>query len=671
MRHFFSATSASEQERHKTLTKAAAAFVFAFAIASSAHIASAQASVPESYQTLLYVDANIGQDTNLGTQAAPVRTLAAATSKALSFNSRGLSTKVIVNPGIYRETLTLGAQYKHTTATVAFEAAQPGTAVISGSDVFTNWYQGTSNPAIYTHPWGYNFGLCAEPAGWPAGLAPVVLRREMVFINGQPLTQVIDPSQMIPGTFFVDDNAGLLQVWPVPGTNMSTALVEVATRPETVDITNRTNTVLRGLVLRHAASCINFHGANVTYSSNVLIDGVQANWNNWGGLSLHYSTNTTIQNSSASYNGGVGLASFEIKNALYQNDETDYNNWRGAQGALYDWGMGGMKLMLVHNATVNQFSSFRNHAQGLWFDTDNRNIVVNGASVSQNELANLQVELNYGPIAIQNSAFCAGTLGLNLINSSNISLSGNAFYNNGFLTGYQGNLYLAGKAGGRSFTDWETGVFYNVISSNLTMTGNQLQNGGPQQRIFTTYQTGTDWTAFTSTLVSNNNQWYDPLQTNPYVLGGGKKFTFTGWQAQTGQDLQSVWSPAQAAQSCSVPDPTAFDFAVHADNRTYTMVNGQTTVNLNLRPYNPSVSSMPLSSRSAAVNPLTLQAAALPAGVTATFGPPALTPYGLNSTLVLTAAKGTVAQTVPVTILAQSGNQVHTVTVAVSVVPPM
>ena len=79
---------------------------------------------------------------------------------------------------------------------------------------------------------------------------------------------------------------------------------------------------------------------------------------------------------------GVGFQGFRDQYALFSYDESDFNNWRGAQGALYNWGMGGTKLMLMRNTTVQDHYPYGNQAQGLWFDTDNKNITVNNATVA-------------------------------------------------------------------------------------------------------------------------------------------------------------------------------------------------------------------------------------------------------------------------------------------------
>ena len=71
-----------------------------------------------------------------------------------------------------------------------------------------------------------------------------------------------------------------------------------------------------------------------------------------------------------------------ISTRLFNYDESDFNNWRGGQGALYNWGMGGTKLMCHGNTTVQNHYAYGNQAQGLWFDTDNKNITVTNATVA-------------------------------------------------------------------------------------------------------------------------------------------------------------------------------------------------------------------------------------------------------------------------------------------------
>ena len=112
--------------------------------------ASGQASVNENESSYLYVDANQGADSNPGTAASPFKTITAAVNQANALNRSSVGVKVVVNPGIYRESVTV-AGYSQTSAPLTIEAASAGTAVIAGSDVLVGW---TDESAASTPPPG-------------------------------------------------------------------------------------------------------------------------------------------------------------------------------------------------------------------------------------------------------------------------------------------------------------------------------------------------------------------------------------------------------------------------------------------------------------------------------------------------------------------------------------
>jgi hypothetical protein len=275
----------------------------------------------------------------------------------------------------------------------------------------------------------------------------------MVFVNGTALTQSVASADVKPGTFFFSDGSQMMHIAPPAGTNMSTAVVEVATRSTTFSMANRSNVVLRGLAFQHAANCINSSGATINSSTNVLLDSVQAARNNWGGLSISTSTNVTVQNSVFNYNGGVGFTGTKNKNILYNFNESDYNNWRGAQGAFYDWAMGGTKFFQTHGGTVKNQYSYNNQAQGLWFDTDNKNVTIHNATLSGNVQAALQIERNQGPLTLENSVLCSSGAGVNVLTSTGLTIQNNTFYDNSGTNKAQAEIFIGGQAGGRVIAD--------------------------------------------------------------------------------------------------------------------------------------------------------------------------------------------------------------------------
>jgi len=615
--------------------------------------ASAQAHVTEGQTTYIYVDAKSGNDSHSGAKSSPLKTIQAAVDKADTNNEKNVATKIIVNSGVYREDVNISA-YKSTGATVTLQAAVTGAAIIDGANVLSNWSL-TSN-GVYTHTWTPNLGTCAIPSGWPSTIPTIARRTEMFFLNGQPLTQVMATSQLRPGTFFVSEAGNMAYVDPPSGTNMSTATIEAAVRRNTLTISSRSNIVLRGMVFQHAASCVNTAGVVVNSSSNILFDSDKARWNNWGGIGIYGTKNLTVQNSVSSHNGGVGFISTNDQYVLFSFNESDYNNWRGAQGALYDWGMGGAKFMYMRNTTVQNHFSYQNQAQGLWFDTDNKNITINQATLSGNHLSALQLEATQGPITVENSHLCKSGAGVNILNVENLTVKYNTFYNNGGTGIYDaGEMFVAGFANGHKITDWLTGTAYNLITKGTVLTGNTFENAGGGQNVFGTYLAGNDWSTFATSLNAGSNKWYDPYTGSNFKVAGGKSITLGGWQSSTGTDYSSSWTKAYSSQpgACSIPATNYPDFSVNFNRPTYSMSSGAATALLRVMSYN--------------YGTVNLWFTGLPNGVSASFSTKSLT-SGLV-TIKFGASKTAANQTVPVTLWAVSGNRVHSVTFNLHVTP--
>jgi len=615
--------------------------------------ASAQAHVTEGQTHYLYVDAQSGNDSHTGSQSSPLKTIQAAVDKADANNVSNIATKIIVNSGVYREDVNIGA-YRSTGATVTLQAAVTGGAIIAGSDVLSNWSL-TSN-GIYTHTWTPNLGTCAIPSGWPGSVPTIARRTEMFYLNGHPLTQVMSTAQLRPGTFFVSEAGNMAYVDPPSGTNMSTATIEAGVRRQTLTITSRNDIVIRGMVFRHAASCINTAGVVVNSSSNILFDSDQALWNNWGGIGVFGTNNVTVQNSVANFNGGVGYMSANDQYVLFSFNQSDYNNWRGSQGALYDWGMGGAKFMMMRSTTVQNHYSYHNQAQGFWFDTDNKNITINNATLSGNHMAGLQLEANEGPITLENSTICGSGAGVNILNVENLAIKSNTFYNNSGTGIYDpAEIFVAGVANGHKITDWLTGQAYNLITKGTVVTGNTFQNAGGGQNVFGTYLAGTDWSQFATSLNASGNKWYDPTTGTNFKIVGGKAVTLGGWKSATGTDSNSTWTKAYSAQpaKCAIPTTTYPDFAVNMNRPTYSMSAGNATALARVLSFN--------------FGTVSLWFTGLPSGVSASLSTKSLT-TGMV-TINFHGSTTAVKQTVPITLWAVSGSRVHTITFNLTVTP--
>jgi hypothetical protein len=629
------------------------------AAASVPQLARAQAVVNENQETaFLYVDAAKGSDSNPGTQSLPLKTISAASAIANASNYHSIGTRIIINPGIYRETVGIFGNQYNTPLPITFEASGAG-VVITGSVPYTNWQTYSGNASIYTNSWANKWGYCAPNSDSTSPFEQaIVLRREMIFVNGVILTQVLSLGQMQPGTFSVNESTGRVYVWPAAGTDMGTADVEVATLPEVLHVVNRTNLVFRGLSFVHANSCRDNNAVYIAGTSkNILFDTDTFLWNN--AIGLHFFnpvTNFTVQNSIANHNGQSGMMSVQTKFGLWQSVTNSFNNWRGAQGAYYYWNSGGMHFFSDHEHTINGATIAYNQTHGIHFDTDNANITASNVLTAQNVAIGIAVEKSEGPVAISGSTFCSNNLGvklnymyqagLTLRNSELVTLTNSHFYNN-----QVSQIGVIGVKGGIEIANWETGLTKNLLSQNFTHTGNTLEAVGTQQVFSDSYLGGTDWTMFQTTLSSNNNTWWNGTTGTAFVVPVSQLHPFSGWQSVTGQDLLSTWAkPADMTAACAVT--SAPDYWLLVDNPGQTLsAAGNAVFSLQMLPFGGLQGTATLTADGLK------EVSGLSGSLSATSSP--LTG---SFTLSVHAASTTAPGTYPITVIANSGNKTRTVT---------
>ena len=628
-------------------------------LSASANATVTITSIPENQEkAFIYVDPNTGNNSNPGTQAKPLKTVQAAASIAFDNNKNNVGTRVTLNPGTYRENVYYNTP--STSAPVTFQAAQNGTAIITGSDLWTDW---TSAGNIFTHNWPYTWGECALPNGWPS-MWPIILRREMIFVNGTPLTQVISANQMVEGTFYVDDASHLVSMWPPSGTNMSTAAIEVAVRPGTFNIQSATNVVLRGITFEHASTCPQTgNSVTVTSSNHILIDTDNFLWNNQAGLGLTLVNNVVVQNSVANHNGSGGIAASQGKDHNYYNNETSYNNWREAMGAYYGWSYDGAKILLMHTADFNGFKAYYNQTGGIWFDTDNKNITLENLDSSNNLTMGMFLEADEGPITITDSKFCNNndnedsTYSFGTLISGNaeyVTVSGSLFYNNA-VPDFGGEIFIGGTSAGRTFKDWETGQTYTVQSQNWTLNGNTVVGVGSLQDLFYSYQTGSVWNLFQSTFSSNNNTWWNASNANVFHPEAGV-FDFSKWHSYMGQDANSTFS--DPGVSCAPPKPDYPDYWLTTyfggDKQTVTR-GASASYTIQIFPVGAFTGTVDLS-----VDGVTQ------IGATSSLGAQSILTSG-STTLTVNTSGSTSVGTFPITVIANSGSVVRTLTLTLTV----
>jgi len=617
-----------------------------------------QASVNESAEkAYVYVDGTKGSDSNSGTQTKPFKTLTKAVSVASANNQKSVGTRVIINPGTYRESLTLNGTSERY-APITLEAATKGTVTVSGADVWGGWTAYGTQKQIYQHSWPYSWGTCTDPAVTQPQ-QPIVLRREMIFVNGKHLTQVLSFNQMVQGTFYVNETNHTVYLWPASGTNVGSSTIEVSVRPQLFTADNDGNIVIRGINFQYSNGCRSVQPA-VEFSSSheILLDSDSINWNNGMGVRFCSSTNITAENSESNHNGEVGWATYELKYGAWNSDEGSYNNWRGPQGASYALTTEGGDFLLTHNSSFTGMKTLFNLAHGMHLDTDTMDVTVNSLLSAQNFRSGMVIEASEGPVTIEYGNICDNNLqnssangAITLTDASEVNLVGNTLYGN-----LVGQIEIAGRTGGISVTNWETGHVYQVFNEFANINSNTIVGTGAQQ-VFDDGFLTKDWPLFASTLTSNANKWWNPNTGSAFsvpVPVGHTTMDFTGWKELTKEDAHSTFSSADPPSACVVA-PDAADYWFVINNPSATINPGGTATF--------SVSVIPL----AFTGSVSLRAdvSQLPKG-RASFSPTSITTSG-SATVSVSTSSTTKAGTYPVTLIANNGSMTRTITISVVV----
>ena len=651
------------------MEKVRALVLVLFSIALFTQFSGAQANINEGLETQAFYVSPTGSNSNPGTEAEPFLTIGYAASQAVNNNYAGLGTHVWIENGTYRETVTLNGASQETNLPMTFEAVNHGQVTVSGGVLYTGWSTYSGNSSIYTNTWNNTWGTCATVTGCSTATYPqpeIMLRQEMVAVNGTVMTEVLSLTQMVQGTFYVDTTNKTIYLWPATGTNMSTATVDVATEPSVFNIAGWSNIVVRGIVFQYANSCRSNAAVNVTGGStfaptNVEFDTDWFQWNNGQGLALNNPiTYFTVENSSSIHNGDSGFQGYNTEFGLYQNDLTGYNNWRGAQGAYYLCNVGGFHSWEAHTDQITTYTAQYNESYGVHWDTDNVSITGSGLISSENLNPGLFAEKDPGPISFSGSYVCNQTNanspgGFTIRNSEFISFTDGVLYNNN-----ASQWAVTGTPGGIEITDWLTGKEINLVTQGLVNTGNVIEGVGSGQILFNDGQlNGTDWSTFLIGFTSNNNTWWNASSSNEWIVPVPVLSTLEdllGWQATTlGQDSDSTFSaPSGSPQTACNVTADASDYWVTANAASVTSnPAGQTIFDLTVTP---------LSTFAGTVS-FTLDGISEVKGLSAT-NPVSVTGSG-TTTLTVNNTTATTVGTYPVTVIGNSGSQTRTVTVNV------
>ena len=415
----------------------------------------------EESSTVLYVNCESGSDANSGTADAPF-----ATVKKGVESISGPGTKLVIAPGLYRETgINLNAGGTELQP-VIIEAERPGETVISASVPFDGWKQ-TNLPLVFENDWDYDY---AYRTGTPGN--EIIGRSDLLIVDGEPIEPVLSKDDLKNDSYYIDKESGKIYLKieknpddciierALPGENDSGAYI--------LDTNSNDYVVLCGLTFTNCASLIwDRSMVHMGKPQHILVEDCVFNNAGTAGLGFeHGSNDRTVEDvliRRCSFdNDGTGGISAGYRSMNFVVEDSVFTNI----GKKIDWGKydspdpATTKMMVCKNITWRDCCFAHNISNDLWFDNFNWNIDVDNCAFFDNDSGiAVHIEIDIPSVRVRNSVLDGG---VRLASAEGAILDSNIFFADGNpLIDFWGDEYRFGTRG--PVFSWKNTVITNNI----------------------------------------------------------------------------------------------------------------------------------------------------------------------------------------------------------------
>lgn len=524
----------------------------------SAAVGSAAYAVPAG---ALFVDGANGSDSAAATQSAPLRTLAAAVSRAKDGQT------VVLRGGSYNESVQVPKS-------ITIQAYPHEAVWLDGTVPVTAW--NGSGSTWVSSGWKASFdnsmdGVADNPR-FVSSAQPLAARPDQVFYDGKQLKQV-QKGQVVSGTFAVDPSNGQL----ILGDNPAGHTVRASNLKQAVYAT-APGVTLQGFGVRGYATPYEDKGAvrlgnkNETARDLTILDNAMI------GLNIENDAakveHVTVQRSGLlgiGVNQSYGLS---IKDSIVTDNDTQLFKPEPVSG--------GIKITRSRGVSVVNNDTSRNQTHGIWCDESCYQVTIANNTANDNGVTSIEVELSDTGVIAGNEARNQ-TIGILVYNSGNFKVFNNDLGNNSLFSlklaqdeRRQATASFAGHDPRRPIPDptmpW--------LVKNITVSNNAFGNGGLYQFYALDGVTGIPVdnmnVTITGNLFNNKVAGSDPtlvgwgmgdkvtlqkFQT-PAALAAAKNSSWTNAMTPSSLPLAAMGPAIDAAASVAVPLPADVAAAV-------------------------------------------------------------------------------------------------------------
>ena len=364
----------------------------------------------QSSKTVLYVNGETGSDSNPGTQDAPFATVKKGVE---SITSPG--TKLIIAPGVYKETgINLNASGTELQP-VIIEAENPGKTVISGSVPIDGW-KATNTQSVFENDWSYDYPFQPDTPG-----NEIVGRSDLILLDGEPIAPVLTKQDLKDNTYYIDKEAG--KVYLKTDKDPDGCEIERGLQGENgagayiLDTNSSEYVVLRGLTFTNCAGRIwDKAMVNMGKPQHVLVEDCAFNNAGTAGLGCdHGSNDRTVEDvlirrcrfgndGTSGFGAGFRSMNIVVEDCVFTDigKKIDWGKYDAADPAT-------TKMMVSKNVTWRGCYFANNTSNDLWFDNFNWNIDVDKCtSLGNRSGIAVHIEIDVPGVRVRNSVLDGG-----------------------------------------------------------------------------------------------------------------------------------------------------------------------------------------------------------------------------------------------------------------------
>jgi len=231
---------------------------------------------------------------------------------------------------------------------------------------------------------GRKHGECSHDA--PACNLP-----EAVFVDDNPLIQVLNKDSVGPNQFYFDYAGERIYLADDPtGRKVEATIAAFAFESTASDV------LVSNITVEKYASVAQKGAIHASEGTRWVIENCEVRWNSGGGIGI--GTGGRVRDCDIHHNGQIGIAGhgrdIEIEsNRIWSNN---------IYGFKYTWEAGGAKIALSDGVTFRSNQVHDNVGPGLWCDIGCRNVVYDGNLVENNQDIGIFHEISFKAVIRNN-----------------------------------------------------------------------------------------------------------------------------------------------------------------------------------------------------------------------------------------------------------------------------